>query len=426
MSKTSKIIILLPETTDQFPYTCFLFIFQNNKGDSGVDILRGAFPFGENTGTTTDPSTRTGGEDGGGFLFNENNRATSKLFMLHKKAVAGVQSFTAQDSAVAGDIIVRYIERGLGHIFETNMSTLQEARISNTTRLKIYEAMWGDKGKDVIIRYLADDDNKTIRTFLVNLSDFTPSKEETPSETPVDVSEKPETGVFLPENIKAVIKSNNNKNIFYLVNTGNVALGVTYNIKTGKTSQLFRSPFTEWLPQWPNKNTITLTTKPSGGVAGFLYFLDIKTEEVTKTLGDIAGLTTLTSPDGEEVIYSESTGDSFVLNLYNTKNLSKQKLPFATLPEKCAWSNTENNILYCAIPTTIVSGVYPDIWYQGLVSFSDEIWKINTETLSTELLVTPENEVGIEIDAANLSLGPNESYLFFINKKDLSLWGVRI
>ena len=52
-----------------------------------------------------------------------------------------------------------------------------------------------------------------------------------------------------------------------------------------------------------------------------------------------------------------------------------------TLPEKCVWSKADASIFYCAVPENIpADNIYPDVWYQGLMSFSDAIWKVNIKT----------------------------------------------
>ena len=46
---------------------------------------------------------------------------------------------------------------------------------------------------------------------------------------------------------------------------------------------------------------------------------------MTKILGDIRGLTALMSPNGKKVLYSESAGNSFALNLYDVGKRGNNK-----------------------------------------------------------------------------------------------------
>ncbi len=81
---------------------------------------------------------------------------------------------------------------------------------------------------------------------------------------------------------------------------------------------------------------------------------------------------------------------------------------------------------YCAVPTNIPNGVYPDAWYQGRVSFSDNIWKINVATGETNIISSLPRESSQQIDAMNLKLSDDDSYITFINKTDLTLWGLNL
>ena len=82
-----------------------------------------------------------------------------------------------------------------------------------------------------------------------------------------------------------------------------------------------------------------------------------------------------------------------------------------------------SDVLYCAVPTNLTAGQYPDTWYQGEVSFTDQIWKIDLKTGATTMLVDPVTiRGGEEIDGIKLSLSPDGKYLLFVNKKDSFLW----
>jgi hypothetical protein len=140
---------------------------------------------------------------------------------------------------------------------------------------------------------------------------------------------------------------------------------------------------------------------------------------LSQVLGGINGLTTLGSPDGKMVLYGDNSLSLFVYDI-NTKN--SEPLQIKTLPEKCVWGNL-SDIVYCAVPKSTPSLLYPDSWYQGEVSFNDAIWKIDLKTGNTTMLVDPETiSIGEKIDAVKMTLDEGENYLFFINKKDNFLW----
>jgi len=74
----------------------------------------------------------------------------------------------------------------------------------------------------------------------------------------------------------------------------------------------------------------------------------------------------------------------------------------------------------------ILSGSLPDGWYQGVVSFSDDIWRIDITTGVTTMLVSPPKTAGEEIDATKLLLSPDEAFLLFVNKKDSTPWSLKL
>jgi hypothetical protein len=60
------------------------------------------------------------------------------------------------------------------------------------------------------------------------------------------------------------------------------------------------------------------------------------------------------------------------------------------------------------------------------VSFSDDIWVIDLAMGSANVIATPVETAGEEIDFINPMLSPDEHYLIFMNKKDSSLWSLRL
>jgi len=115
------------------------------------------------------------------------------------------------------------------------------------------------------------------------------------------------------------------------------------------------------------------------------------------------------------------------LYLFNIKKGESKLLPFETLPEKCVWSNTNIKVIYCAVPKAFPIGeTYPDSWYQGLVSFTDSIWMINTDTMAASLIFDIEKESGEQMDVIDVQLDKKDNYLFFTNKTDLTFWSLSL
>lgn len=312
---------------------------------------------------------------------------------------------------------VRYVARATGNIYQTFADKIDERQFTSTVIPQVYDAYFGANAQSVVMRYLKSD-GITIETYAGSL----------PKEVlAADSTESNEiTGSFLPEGITSLSLSPDLSKIFYLFGVGDTAAGVTAETLGDKKSQVFTSAFTEWLSDWPAAGMITLTTKPSGGIPGYAYALNPDTKSFTKILGGINGLTTLGSPDGKYILYGD---DTLSLDLYNTKTKTSTSLPVRTLPEKCAWSRVSSS-LYCAVPGAVPGGSYPDGWYRGEISFSDDIWKIDLDAngnATANMLADPSTVPGGEvIDGTKLALDKTENYLFFVNKVDSYLWELEL
>lgn len=346
-----------------------------------------------------------------------------RLYELHKLPVAGVGLFET------GSVIhARYIERGLGHIFQTPLATFIESRIVNETRPRIMEALWGNGGKSVVVRFIDDKEGgAVIKTSILSL-DSPESRADSTSTTPISEFIKTEE-ILLPDYIPFMATSEDKSDkVFYLEKILNASTGSISTFKGQGTSVVLNTAFTEWLPQFPNSQLITLTTRPSATVPGHLFFVDTKTKAITKILGGVNGLTTLTSHDGKLVLFSETRDSAPRLHVYDVKSKTEHSLSIQTLPEKCVWSQKESFVAYCAVPQTIPSNtaIYPDRWYQGLVSFSDSIWKIDTVTDISQKIMTPSEFGGPSMDITNSSLSSNDSYVVFMNKTTGTPWVYRI
>lgn len=308
---------------------------------------------------------------------------------------------------------LRYVARASGNIYQTFVDKIEERKFSDTPIPRVYEAYFGNKGESVIMRYLKANDD-TIETFVGTLP-----KELLGADTTENNEAK---GSFLPNNVKDISMSPDGLKLFYLFESFNnetsSAIGVTLNLLNNKKVQIFDSPFTEWLSSWPNNNLLTFTTKPSANIPGYMYGINSLGKNFSKVLSDIDGLTTQGSPNGKMVLYSN---DSLALYIYDIDSRNSALLGIRTLPEKCVWSKV-GDVVYCAVPRSINSGEYPDSWYRGEVSFSDQLWKVDVKTGNATMLLDPATITFEEIDGIKLALSEKEDYLFFVNKRDSYLW----
>jgi hypothetical protein len=369
-------------------------------------------PFGTG-GTTTGTNTNTGVDNGeqtvdgrgeSGFITQSSKlrkittfSIAGASFLEDTRAIPQVEGVKPDPKKPLFETVpaLKYVERATGHIYERYLDTDVEGKISNSTIPNIYESLFDGKGKTLVYRYLGE--GGVIQSFMATLGAA--------------------KGEFLTPGMIDVSLSPDKTKMFYLTETSSGVLGTIQTFGDTKKNQLFSSPFSEWLSQWATSATIFLTTKASGQADGYVYSLSTAKGALKKVFGPIVGLTTLANQSGTTILYSASLGGSPSLGLLDVAKHTTRSLALSGLPEKCAWSK-DNITLYCAIPNTIPSSIYPDVWYKGIISFTDRFMKINTQTLEK----TPLD--GGEFDATHVFLDNTETKLFFTNKKDSTLWSL--
>ncbi len=411
MSTKTTLAIILSLVLVAFAGTGWFFLNRSGSNILGTSDNGSSFsPFGifdnREKGSGTNDGVSNNGEGTQTGEANTNQLKKQKLLKLSPRPTAGFIVFERASST-----IVRYVEKENGHVQEINTSSLESKRLTNTTIPKIHEAIFSDKGESVLLRYLKEEDN-IIQTYSAKIQTSA-----TTSDEGILV------GSFIDENINQIAVSPDKLKIFTLINYGNSSVGSISFFDGSKKSQIFQSTFTEWLPQWVEGDVISLNTKPSSSVFGFNYSITTKNPALIKVVGKKYGLTTLLSPDGDRAVFSENNEGGLSLSVFNKKTKTTYSLGLSTLSEKCVWSS--NNIsTYCAVPeaTPRMPGGYPDSWYQGLIIFSDTIWKIDTESGATDQLANLREISREQIDVTSPQINQNGDKFVFINKTDNSLW----
>lgn len=301
---------------------------------------------------------------------------------------------------------VRYVDRATGHIYETALAKNGTQKISNTTIPRIHTALFTPGAKNVLYRFLRND-NETIETYSAKLPEEILGG---------DTAETDITGEFLEKQILDIALSPDGNRIVYLTSFSSGSSVNISQLDGTKVTQVYSSPLKEWLVSWSG-SLIGLTTKPSGKVPGFFFTLDPQTKTLTKILGNIKGLTALPNQDGSKILFGSGGDNAIGTFLYDKKTGSIAQTQLRTIPEKCTWFDVST--LYCAVPKSIPNGTYPDVWYQGVTSFSDSFWRLDAVSGSAELLLDP-NDEGISVDGIKLDV--RNGYLLFINKTNEHLY----
>jgi len=375
----------------------FLVLYPG-KTSQTITTVFGLFPGGGEK-ITTQPGT--GGQAGVPPTIQPGQE--KPLIQLTQKAVSG--------ATFASNGMVRYIEKSTGNIYDIASQGGNANRISNTTLPGIFESYWSPNGEQVVVRYVEKNESSisdVIRNFSV---------------TSIDATSTSIKGVLLLSSIETVSSSPKENKIFYMIPLDGANVGITASFEDKKQKQILSTPFGEWISAWPSERVISLLSKPSAIAEGYLYKLDPVSGAFERVLPGINGLTALWSPDANYVLYSESGYDNFRTFIYSVKDKKVSSFDVTTLPEKCVWSKINKGIVYCAVPASLPSAKYPDDWYQGLISFNDQIWKIDILKGTTEIIPF---SAGMNLDIVNLFFNKNEDHLLFQNKYDGTLWSLHL
>lgn len=323
----------------------------------------------------------------------------------------GIKPATQKGSEKEIVEFARFVDKSTGYIFDrTTKLNEPEKIVSNTNIPMTQESFFDDKKNSVFVRYLQDGIIKNL----------------------IGVIKKGDDGlsgvvsgldtIMLPDNITFVSFLPNNKKVFYLLKTSKGVDGFSYDFLNKKTTKIWSSSFSEWIPQWFGENTISLTTKASGLFPGNSYILDVKNNSLKNIIRNVNGLTTNMSPDGKKIIYSSYENNQLKTLILNIANGQISDFSPTTLPEKCIWTKDSKKV-FCGGPTSAASGLYPDDWYKGIRLFSDVLWVYDTEQNTSKILLDS-RQINTQIDITSPQLNDKADYLIFINKHDLSLYGI--
>jgi hypothetical protein len=341
-----------------------------------------------------------------------------RLRLLSSTPVGGYGASTTLPNtklAVEGTTIIRWIDRGRGNIYEARGNTTSIETLSNTVVPRIVDSQWtGNVG--AFVAAMLTPDTKEVELVFGRLRPETAT-----STTPFALR-----GSGVQTNLITYAVSPRKDKVFTLVRENNEGVGYISNLDGTSMVQIFSTPLTQVTAEWPEENTIAITTNPSANQNGFLYFINPKTGAWKKILGPLSGLTALVSHDAKYALISSSYGDSNSIktSIINIGKGTQTELSLRTMASKCVWGNFYKELVYCGIPISLPSGLYPNDWYAGTMSFADNIWQINASSGELKLTSSLTQQAKKPIDAYRMGLDRNDNFLFFINKDDLSLWSL--
>lgn len=169
---------------------------------------------------------------------------------------------------------------------------------------------------------------------------------------------------------------------------------------------------------WLKEELILFLSKPSEGTQGAVLAFNIENNSL-EILKEDFGLSTLSSPNGENLLYLTGSPLSNSVLALKTPELD-QPLNFVSFPSKCSFAG--ENTIYCAVPANQDSTAsYPDSYLQRAAHSSDSIRRLEIFASSVaETTVLRSNEQALPLDIIELELVGE--YLYFINRYDNQLY----
>ncbi|PIR70323.1 MAG: hypothetical protein COU46_02155 [Candidatus Niyogibacteria bacterium CG10_big_fil_rev_8_21_14_0_10_42_19] len=321
---------------------------------------------------------------------DEGIKIDQRLVQITQTAVSG---FALKNEGL------RFIERSTGHVFESDSIGANKTRISNTTIPQIFKTAWDSDAEGALIMYREEENIRLASVLFKGTSS---------------------EGVLLPADIISFDYAPDRDRIIYLVKTSAGLTTFAANPDNTKQAEILRLPPADFMIGWPAANSISFLSRPSGEAEGVLYRFDINKNSFDKVLGPALGLGAKWSSNGAGVMYSiyDRSIKKPRMFVYNLKEGKTIDLNVQTFAQKCSWPGGED--VFCAIPTSITAGIYPDLWLTGEESFNDHLWKINISTLQKKDLADLQ-----DIDVNEIKNSGDGKFIYFQNKKDGSLWGFR-
>lgn len=307
---------------------------------------------------------------------------------------------------VAGAVIVgtsttqtvRYVEQGIGHIYEIDLSTGNETRISGETFTRISRAVWSPNGLNVV---LISEDTQEPQVLLGKFASS--STEFITTQLPPDAAE---FGF-----------ATTSQELFYIRSDNQGSIGYDFNLDTFEVTIVASLPFIDPAVQW---GTPTLVyTKPSELHTGYAYWLKNGALERASVGGQ--SLTAFANNDIAFVNQRLSDG-TYSGTIATTDRYTSDYFGIAALPEKCAIHPTDSTVIFCAYPIVNNKGAFPNNWYKGKVTSDDYLWKVNLHGPEAVLLSDFNEDAGHNLDAINMVANYEGTRVTFIDKTSRTLW----
>jgi hypothetical protein len=350
--------------------------------------------FGDTTDSTYTPSdNNTAGEQP---LVDVTG--TERLRQLTTRPVIGYQDIRKSASSTPR---VYYVESGVGHIFSINLTTGEEKRVSGTTIPSAQRAAITPNGRFIMLQSGSG-----------NNAEFVVGEISSTSES-IDID-------IIGEQI-ITFTDTSDSTFLYAIKTTDSVIAKEYDPVKATSKTLFTVPFREAIIVWGKNATDAhyVYPKATNQLEGYLYRVD---KEVLQRLPiDGYGLSIAGAKEG--ILYSKQENEQYKSFTYTMTDKIVIPLALTIIPEKCVALTLQPSTVLCG--GSILSEYdesMPDSWYKGLLSFSDNLWLINSANGVAEQLVAVADQSGRQVDMTDLRISNDDTRAYFVDSNNNNLW----
>jgi len=178
----------------------------------------------------------------------------------------------------------------------------------------------------------------------------------------------------------------------------------------------------------PQSSLVSFWTKPDANFETILQSVSLVGQSSKTLFTGKFGADYLWNNNGTKALLSHSDargGTKIRLAVINDQGGEYRNLEIPTFVTKCVWSR-DNKTVYYALPASIPeNAIMPNDYYNASFSTDDTFWKVDTQTGEKERIVSLD-KITEKLDADTLFLNGDESFLFFVNKKDDKLYRIEL
>jgi hypothetical protein len=361
----------------------YLFLYGAPKKPREVFSNLGFFPTQETgevrtvTGTTPIPKDAT-----------RLSLSNGKLEQITTRAVAG---FTFLEDAPE---VLRYVERGTGHMFEIDFTAGLERQVSLTTIPQIVAATFSQNGERVA---LTSNEGYVTKTSVGTLIDGDDSLR-----------------LITLRDGAEDIHFTDRTTVTYTVTNTQKTVGYSRNLDTLTEKVLFEVPLPDATTVWTGE-VGTVHPRPTKYFEGALYKVNGSSlAPLTDSFLGLSGFMVNETP-----VYSYVEGSTYRGGAKTGSGHTEQGI--ILIKEKCVVDTETQNELICAAPLTATAD-FIESWYKGTLRSEDFLWRTDLETGSAELIEDLEELAGRAIDVDSITANKTSSRLLLRNKIDDTLW----